>query len=123
MVSSNSAGTPRTLEWVGDAISGTLRLIDQTRLPTDLVEVECRDVAAVWNAIKTLQVRGAPAIGVAAAYGAVIGARGQGVEDFETVERALIRSRRVSRDEPADGRQPVLGTRPDEPSAVDRARP
>ncbi len=67
-----------TLSWVGDAASGYLRLIDQTRLPTERVQVECRDVPSVWDAIKVLRVRGAPAIGVAAAYGAVIGGAEQG---------------------------------------------
>ncbi len=63
----------QTIRWSGDAATGLLRLIDQTRLPTEYVEIECRDVASVWEAIKSLRVRGAPAIGVAAAYGAVIG--------------------------------------------------
>ena len=57
-----------TLHWVGDA-DGHLVLIDQTRLPVELLEIECRDVETVWEAIKMLRVRGAPAIGIAAAYG------------------------------------------------------
>ena len=61
-----------TLRWVGDG-DGHLRLIDQTRLPVELVEVECRDVQTVWEAIKMLRVRGAPAIGIAAAYGVCLG--------------------------------------------------
>jgi methylthioribose-1-phosphate isomerase len=61
-----------TLRWIGDQ-QGYLMLIDQTRLPTELAELECRDVEAVWEAIKQLRVRGAPAIGIAAAYGVVIG--------------------------------------------------
>jgi methylthioribose-1-phosphate isomerase len=61
-----------TLRWVGDE-RGHLVLIDQTRLPVELVERECRDVEAVWEAIKQLRVRGAPAIGIAAAHGVVIG--------------------------------------------------
>ena len=61
----------------GGCGDGFLRLIDQTLLPTEFVEIDCRDVPAVWEAIKSLRVRGAPAIGVAAAYGAVIGARSQ----------------------------------------------
>ena len=61
-----------TLRWVGDA-RGHLVLIDQTKLPVDLVELECRDVESVWEAIKSLRVRGAPAIGIAAAYGVVLG--------------------------------------------------
>jgi methylthioribose-1-phosphate isomerase len=61
-----------TMRWVGDH-RGHLVLIDQTRLPTELVEIECRDVETVWEAIKQLRVRGAPAIGIAAAYGTVLG--------------------------------------------------
>jgi methylthioribose-1-phosphate isomerase len=64
---------PATLAWVGDAFSGHLRMIDQTRLPVELVEIDCRTVPAVWEAIKMLRVRGAPAIGVSAAYGVLIG--------------------------------------------------
>jgi methylthioribose-1-phosphate isomerase len=61
-----------TLSWLGDS-NGTLRLIDQTLLPTELKEIDCRDVETVWEAIKKLRVRGAPAIGIAAAYGVIIG--------------------------------------------------
>jgi methylthioribose-1-phosphate isomerase len=62
----------KTLHWIG-GVDGYLRMIDQTRLPTEFVEIDCRDVPAVWEAIKVLRVRGAPAIGVAAAYGVCIG--------------------------------------------------
>jgi methylthioribose-1-phosphate isomerase len=65
-------GKIETLRWIGDE-NGYLVLIDQTRLPVELVERECRDVETVWEAIKQLRVRGAPAIGIAAAYGVVIG--------------------------------------------------
>ncbi len=61
-----------TLRWIG-GVDGHLQIIDQTRLPTEFVEIECRDVQTVWEAIKTLRVRGAPAIGVAAAYGVCLG--------------------------------------------------
>src|ERR1700761_7295160 len=62
-----------TVGWVGDAAKGFVRLIDQTRLPTEFVELDCRDVPTLWEAIRALRVRGAPAIGIAAAYGAVLG--------------------------------------------------
>ena len=61
-----------TMRWCG-ANDGFLALLDQTLLPIECREVECRDVAAVWEAIKMLRVRGAPAIGIAAAYGVCIG--------------------------------------------------
>lgn len=48
-------------------------MIDQTLLPTELVEIDCRNVETVWEAIKMLRVRGAPAIGIAAAYGICVG--------------------------------------------------
>ena len=61
-----------TLHWRGGS-DGLLRLIDQTRLPATFVQIDCRDTATLWEAIKSLRVRGAPAIGVAAAYGVVLG--------------------------------------------------
>lgn len=57
-----------TLHWSGGT-DGHLVLIDQTLLPVELLEIECHDVESVWEAIKMLRVRGAPAIGIAAAYG------------------------------------------------------
>jgi len=79
----------RTLHWVGDAAAGKLRLIDQTLLPNRFVEIDCEDVESVWGAIKRLSVRGAPAIGVAAAYGAVIGARSGDPDDPASIREAL----------------------------------
>ncbi|MEZ6056673.1 MAG: S-methyl-5-thioribose-1-phosphate isomerase [Planctomycetaceae bacterium] len=61
-----------TLRWEGGA-QGHLVLIDQTRLPLETVLLHCRSIEEVWQAIQRLSVRGAPAIGVAAAYGIVIG--------------------------------------------------
>ena len=59
------------LKWVGD-IDGVLELIDQRRLPGEFIKFQCSDVEAVYEAIKRLAVRGAPAIGVAGAYGLVL---------------------------------------------------
>lgn len=72
--------TPATLSWIGE-LDGQLRLIDQTRLPGELVYLDCRDVETVWEAIKSLRVRGAPAIGVAAAYGVCLGLQTVGDAD------------------------------------------
>jgi methylthioribose-1-phosphate isomerase len=58
-----------TLQWTDDG----LQLIDQTKLPVEYKQVVCTDVQQVWDAIKRLVVRGAPAIGVAAGYGVCIG--------------------------------------------------
>ena len=72
---------------------GHLRLLDQTRLPMETVYVDYREVAELWHAIRRLVVRGAPAIGIAAAYGCVLGVRGAAGDaiDVETpaVRRAL----------------------------------
>ena len=74
----------KTLCWTGDA-SGQLHLLDQTRLPQYIENIICTTAVDVWNAIKVLKVRGAPAIGVAAAYGLVIGlqvSRNATVDEF-----------------------------------------
>ena len=56
-------------------------VLDQRRLPEEEVELECRSAAEVAEAISTLAVRGAPAIGIAAAYGyALAGVRGDGLD-------------------------------------------
>src|SRR5438132_552293 len=66
---------PRTIVWVGDS-GGFVRLIDQTQLPLTLAYRDCRTVEEVWEAIRSLRVRGAPAIGIAAAMGVVVGLQG-----------------------------------------------
>jgi methylthioribose-1-phosphate isomerase len=66
-------------------------LLDQRRLPLDEVDVECRTAAEVADAIRAMVVRGAPAIGIAAAYGlALAAARG---EDLDAADRVLRASR------------------------------
>ena len=68
-----------TVRWQGGA-EGHLILLDQTRLPLETAYVECRAVEDLWQAIRRLVVRGAPAIGVAAAYGVCLGVQaGRGV--------------------------------------------
>ncbi len=64
----------QTLRWEGQ-LDGCLVLLDQTRLPLELVERRCTAAEHVWEAIQCLAVRGAPAIGIAAAYGVVLGLR------------------------------------------------
>jgi methylthioribose-1-phosphate isomerase len=63
--------TVRSIEWVGD-VDGHVRLVDQTLLPETVRYIEARDVETVWDAIQRLCVRGAPAIGIAAAMGLVV---------------------------------------------------
>jgi methylthioribose-1-phosphate isomerase len=64
-------------------VNGAVRLIDQRRLPGEEVFIECRDYLAVAQAIRTLAVRGAPAIGVTAALGMAVGARAIEAADFD----------------------------------------
>jgi methylthioribose-1-phosphate isomerase len=65
--------------------------LDQRKLPSEEVEVECSSASEVADAIRTMVVRGAPAIGIAAAYGyALAAARG---EDLAAAERVLRESR------------------------------
>jgi len=58
-----------TIKWV----TNCARIIDQTKLPNKFEYIYCRDVETMWQAIKRLSVRGAPAIGVAAAFGVLLG--------------------------------------------------
>jgi methylthioribose-1-phosphate isomerase len=62
----------KTIEWRGD----TVRMIDQRLLPNREVIRVCRDYRAVAEAIRTMVIRGAPAIGVAAAMGVALGLKG-----------------------------------------------
>jgi methylthioribose-1-phosphate isomerase len=66
---------PLSVDWLGDAHTGCVRLIDQTLLPTTLAYRDCHTVEEVFEAIRSLRVRGAPAIGVTAAMGVVLGVR------------------------------------------------
>ena len=76
-----------TVRWVG-GLDGRMELIDQTLLPTEYKVIACRTVEEVWEAIKVLRVRGAPAIGVAAAMGVVVGI--QGAPDDEAAVLAAV---------------------------------
>jgi methylthioribose-1-phosphate isomerase len=62
----------KTIEWVNDCV----RIVDQIALPSKLVFKDIATIEEMFDAIKTLSVRGAPAIGVAAAFGLYLGIRG-----------------------------------------------
>jgi len=79
-----------SIKWIG-GIDGFLELIDQRRLPGELVRLQCRDIEQVLEAISTLAVRGAPAIGVAAAYGLVLAAKGCD-DDLQSALSCLAKS-------------------------------
>ncbi len=70
---------------------GAVVLLDQRKLPDEIVEVRCKTAAALADAITTMVVRGAPAIGVAAAYG--IARAAESGEDLAAAEAVLRASR------------------------------
>jgi len=69
-----SAETVQTMRWTGES----LELLDQRRLPDEVVYLACRDAEEVASAIREMVVRGAPAIGCAAAFGYALAARAGG---------------------------------------------
>ena len=70
----------KTLEWTNDK----LRIIDQTQLPLKLEYIDCETAEDVWDAIKKLKVRGAPAIGVAGAFGAYLGLKDLNEKEYDS---------------------------------------
>ena len=66
-----------------EVITGTLSLLDQRLLPAEEIWLEYRDYLEVAEAIRTMVVRGAPAIGIAAAFGAWFAARDIQSESFD----------------------------------------
>tara|TARA_B100001123_G_scaffold167480_1_gene192825 strand:- start:152 stop:1192 length:1041 start_codon:yes stop_codon:yes gene_type:complete len=75
----------KTIEYV----DGVVRMIDQTRLPAEKRFVDCRTIEEVGQAIKTMIIRGAPAIGVAAAMGVSLGADSIEAENYDDFYRTL----------------------------------
>jgi methylthioribose-1-phosphate isomerase len=61
----------KTIEWKGNRV----RILDQRKLPQEVRYLDCRDASSVAQAIRTMAIRGAPAIGVAAAMGIALAAR------------------------------------------------
>jgi methylthioribose-1-phosphate isomerase len=70
-----------SVQWVNHS----LKLLDQTKLPDEVVFLDLQTIEEAWAAIKHLQVRGAPAIGMTAAYGLYLGIRGN-----ETTDRTVF---------------------------------
>lgn len=68
-----------TIEWE----EGRIKLIDQTLLPNEFKQIYCDDLPTIWEAIKSLRVRGAPAIGIAGALGAVLGIWNSSASNYE----------------------------------------
>jgi methylthioribose-1-phosphate isomerase len=76
-----------TVEWK----NGAVRLLDQSKLPGSVEFLDCRDYQTVAEAIRTLKVRGAPAIGVTAAMGVALGAQKINVSDYPTFSQAVLK--------------------------------
>ncbi|MCU0716707.1 MAG: hypothetical protein MUD03_11320 [Pirellula sp.] len=78
-----------SVAWKGD-IDGHLELLDQTQLPLTLEVKQYRSVDSLFEAIVSLRVRGAPAIGIAAAYGVVIAAQNVHDQPLEMATKAIL---------------------------------
>lgn len=82
------ANVPPTLAWQGD-IDGCLQIIDQTLLPGETTLINLHTAEDVWESIRSLRVRGAPAIGVSAAYGVILGLQAAATTDRDTFDAML----------------------------------
>ena len=74
-----------TVEWK----DGAVRILDKSRLPDRVEFVDCRDYETVGLAIKELWVRGAPAIGIAAAMGVALGAQSVKATEYDAFRKAV----------------------------------
>ena len=83
--------TFETLEWFG-GVDGYLEMVDQRRLPEMFLQMCCGNTEQLWDAIKTLAVRGAPAIGVAAGYGICLAMKEVSDADIPTAMSHLEKS-------------------------------
>jgi methylthioribose-1-phosphate isomerase len=75
----------RTIAWQGNRI----KIIDQTKLPSRLEYLSIKDLQTLWKAIKVLKVRGAPALGAAAALGVYLGVKDIKTQDFTVFRKKL----------------------------------
>ncbi len=90
MINYDQYDSLRPIEWRGDH----LRLLDQRLLPATVAWLDCQSVTEVADAIHTLAVRGAPAIGIAGAYGMVLAAQASSdPADLATAAQTLVQAR------------------------------
>ncbi|MFH1440625.1 MAG: S-methyl-5-thioribose-1-phosphate isomerase [Candidatus Omnitrophota bacterium] len=75
----------RTIEWK----NGAIRIIDQTKLPFKFEYLDIKDLKILWQAIKELKVRGAPALGAAAALGVYLGMKDSKAANFSQFNKEL----------------------------------
>jgi methylthioribose-1-phosphate isomerase len=78
----------RSVEFISSSSGRIVRLLDQTKLPTEVIYIDCVTVEDVWHAIRELKVRGAPAIGIAAAYGTLL-SRGFDDDDVDLIRQDI----------------------------------
>ena len=69
----------KTIDWADDCAV----IVDQTRLPTELAYERIETIESMWEAIRQLKVRGAPAIGISAAFGLYLGVRDESEADSQ----------------------------------------
>jgi methylthioribose-1-phosphate isomerase len=94
-VAAVESALPQVVGW--DDVSRCVMLLDQTKLPGQTIQLRCDEVREVWEAIRRLSVRGAPAIGIAAAYGVCLAARGEPGGDLRAKTFEAIESLATSR--------------------------
>ena len=93
-----------TIDWQGDAII----MVDQRKLPGQELYVRCRTAQEVARAIRTMVIRGAPAIRVSAAMGIALGMRrstAKGTKQFAVEFRQEVVRPCAERDRPRQGRE------------------
>ena len=95
----------KTIEY----LDGVVRMIDQTKLPAEKIFVDCRTIEEVGDAIKTMIIRGAPAIGVAAAMGVSLGADSIDATNFDEFYRELEQKCDLLATISSDCSEPCLG--------------
>lgn len=79
-----------TIQWIGDS----LKIINQTKLPLKLKYIYCKDIEDVFEAIKNMRIRGAPALGIAAAFGLFLGIKNSKAKNFKELRKDLDRAAR-----------------------------
>jgi len=96
----------RTIDWVNNKI----KIIDQTKLPGKLEYLYIDNLRELWQAIKEMKIRGAPALGAASGLGAYLGIRDSRAKTFPDFVKELDSVRRyISSSRSLDKRKPQIG--------------
>jgi len=77
-----------TIEWTGNSI----KMIDQTKLPFKLEFIYCKDIKSLWYAIRDMNIRGAPVLGIAAGFGVVLTAMNSKAKNYCKLKKELKNS-------------------------------